>query len=78
MAVAMQATQDVCDQLIELANHENVSVRSEALGALAFCRGDRVVAVLELAAGDRIHSIAETAQQSLASQRLAASAGEPS
>ena len=69
MAVAMQATQDVCDQLVELAKHENVSVRNEALAALAECTGPHVFEVLELAARDASHSIAETARQSLVRHR---------
>jgi HEAT repeat protein len=76
MAVAMQATQDVCAQLVELAKHENVAVRKEALGALADCTGPRVVEVLQLAASDKNHSIAETARQSLAHHRQMASSGE--
>jgi HEAT repeat protein len=78
MAVAMQATQDVCGQLVELAKHENVSVRKEALAALAYCTGPAVVEVLELAVHDKNHSIAETAQQSLAyHQHTTSTAGKP-
>jgi HEAT repeat protein len=73
MAVAMQATQEVCSQLVELAKHENPSVRKEALAVLAHCTGPQVLAVLELAATDHNHSIAETAQRSLAHHRRAAS-----
>ena len=69
MAIAMQATQDVCEQLVELAKHENVAVRNEALAALADCTGPQVLEVLELAAGDANHGIAETAQRSLARRR---------
>jgi hypothetical protein len=69
MAVAMQATQDVCQQLVELAKHENVAVRQEALAALADCTGPQVIEVLELAAADANHSIAETARRSLARHR---------
>jgi HEAT repeat protein len=78
MAIAMQATQDVCDQLVELAKHENVAVRKEALAALAECTGPQVLDVLELAAGDPVRSIAETAQQSLLRhrQRDAGTSGE--
>jgi hypothetical protein len=66
MAIAMEAANDVQQQLIDLVGHENVAVRQEAVIALAHCHGDRVIATLKLAATDPIHSIAETAQQSLA------------
>lgn len=66
MALAMEATDDVRQQLIELVGHENASVRKEAVVALANCRGDLVVTTLKLAATDPIHSIAEAGQQSLA------------
>lgn len=66
MAVAMEATNDVRQQLIDLVGHENVSVRKEAVVALAHCHGAPVVATLKLAATDPNHSIAEAAQQSLA------------
>ncbi len=66
MAVAMAATSDVRQQLIDLVRHENVAVRKEAVAALANCRGEPVVATLKSAAADPNHSIAETAQQSLA------------
>ncbi len=73
MAVAMQATQDVCDQLVELAKHENASVRTEALAALAHCSGEAVSAVLQLASNDANHTIADTARQSLAQHQRRAS-----
>lgn len=66
MAVAMEATSDVRQQLIELVGHENVAVRKDAVAALANCQGDQVIATLKLAAADPIHSIAEAAKQSLA------------
>jgi hypothetical protein len=66
MAVAMGATQDVRQQLIDLVGHENVAVRKEAVIALANCHGEPVIATLKLAATDPTHSIAEAAQQSLA------------
>jgi HEAT repeat protein len=79
MAIAMEAAPNVCDQLIELAKHENVSVRNEALAALTHCDGPQVLAVLEWAARDANPGIARTAQESLARRRrlVAASGGEP-
>src|SRR5262249_19591684 len=66
MAVAMEAADDVRQQLIDLVGHENVSVRKEAVVALANCHGAPVIAALKLAAVDPIHNIAEAARQSLA------------
>jgi HEAT repeat protein len=66
MAIAMEATNDVRQQLIDLVEHENVAVRKEAIVALANCHGELVVATLKLAATEPTHSIAEAAQQSLA------------
>jgi HEAT repeat protein len=65
MALAMGAVQEACEQLVELAKHENVAVRKDALAALGECTGPQVLEVLELAAGDANHSIADTARQSL-------------
>jgi HEAT repeat protein len=65
MAIAMEATNDVQQQLIDLAGHENVAVRKEAVTALAHCSGDAVVAALKAAAADPHHSIAEAARHSL-------------
>ncbi|MEX2309404.1 MAG: HEAT repeat domain-containing protein [Pirellulales bacterium] len=78
MAVAMQATQDVLEPLVELAQHENASVRREAIAALGGCTGPQVLEVLERATDDANGSIAATAQQSLARhrQRAAGIAGE--
>jgi hypothetical protein len=77
MAVAMHAAQDVCGQLVELARHENQSIRKEALAALAECSGPQVLDVLESAAKDNNHSVAEAAQKSLAHYRHSGS-GDPS
>lgn len=66
MAVAMEATNDVRQQLIDLVGHENVAVRKEAVAALANCHGELVIATLKLAATDPTHTIAEAARQSLA------------
>jgi HEAT repeat protein len=66
MAVAMAATDDVQLQLIQLARHENGSVRKEAVLALGHCeRGDARKA-LETAAHDSVGSVVEAARQSLA------------
>lgn len=66
MAVAMDATNDVREQLIDLAHHESLSVRKEAITALAHCSDNQVVSTLKAAAADSHHLIAEAAQASLA------------
>jgi hypothetical protein len=66
MALAMEATNDIRRQLIDLVRHENLAVRKEAVAALAFCHGDPVIAAIKSAAADSNHSIAEVARQSLA------------
>jgi HEAT repeat protein len=66
MAVAMQATQDVVDVLVELAGHENVSVRQEAVTALGHCHGNNAIEAIERATRDANRSVAEAAIQSLA------------
>jgi HEAT repeat protein len=76
MALAMEATNDVREQLIELTSHENVSVRKEAVTALANCQGAAVISALKRAAADSNHTVAEAAQQSLARlQQEASTAG---
>jgi hypothetical protein len=70
MAIAMEAADDVRHQLVELVGHESVTVRKEAVAALACCHGDEVVSTLMRATSDANHDIAETAQRSLAQVRL--------
>ncbi len=70
MAVAMGAADDVRDQLIALARHENVSVRKEAVAALAFVTGPGVVTALDFAVRDTNRSVADAARQSLARLRF--------
>jgi hypothetical protein len=65
MALAMEAANDVRQQLTELAHNENVSVRKEAVAALAHCRGEKVAEALKLAAADANPTIAEQAKRSL-------------
>jgi HEAT repeat protein len=66
MAVTMEATGDVRQQLVDLARHENLTIRKEAITALAHCKSDEVIALLMTAATDPHHTIAEAAQASLA------------
>lgn len=66
MAIAMEAAQDVLEQLIELTSHENVSIRKEAVIALADCQGEAAVSAVKRAAEDSNHTVAEAAEESLA------------
>jgi HEAT repeat protein len=69
MALAMDATLDVCEQLIELTRHENVSLRKEAVAALAEAGGPQVVEALMAATRDKNRSVADAAQRSLSQQK---------
>lgn len=70
MAVAMAATDDLQPQLMELAHHENVAVRKEAVTALGCCIGSQGIKTLEAATRDANGSVAEAARQSLAKIKL--------
>jgi HEAT repeat protein len=65
MAVAMGAVDDVRTTMIALAQHENASVRREAVAALAYAHGEDVVETLEAATTDSIRSVADAARASL-------------
>jgi HEAT repeat protein len=67
MAVAMSATEDVSDQLIELARSDSVTIRKEAVAALGSCKGAPVLGALLLAAEDISQSVREAAIASLES-----------
>jgi HEAT repeat protein len=56
----------VRDQLIDMAEDENPAVRQEAVTALRYCRGAKIVAALELAMRDAHASVREAAAKSLA------------
>jgi HEAT repeat protein len=78
MAVAMEATADVLEQLLELTSHENAAVRKEAVTALADCKNESAIAALTRAAGDSNHTVAEAARQSLTKlQNGSSEAGSP-
>ena len=80
MAVAMEATADVQQQLIGMVEHDNVAVRQAAVTALANCQGHAIVAVLTAASSDANPSVAEAARQGLArlSDQQPSLAGPPS
>ncbi len=69
MAVAMAATDEVQPQLIGLAQHENATVRKEAILALGHCTCTDSEQVLTAASRDPIGSVAEAARQVLARRR---------
>ncbi len=66
MAVALAATDDVQPQLIELARHENVAVRKEAVLALGHCQQAGSAQVLDAASRDANGSVADAARASIA------------
>jgi hypothetical protein len=66
MAIAMAATDDVQPQLSELAHHENVAVRKEAVTALGLTHRPESEKSLEIATHDPNGSVAEAARRSLA------------
>ena len=66
MAVAMAATDDIQPQLIELARHENVAVRKEAVLALGHCHQAGSAPALDAATRDPSGSVAEAARTSIA------------
>jgi HEAT repeat protein len=66
MVMAMGAADDVREQLIALARHENATVRKEAVLALAQATGPGVSEALELALRDTNRSVADAARQCLA------------
>lgn len=69
MAVAMALAEEVEPQLIELARHENMSVRKEAILALGHCSQPEVDSVLAQAIHDEVAGIAEAARASLVRRR---------
>lgn len=77
MAVAMAATDEVQSQLIELARHENVAVRKEAVLALGHCRRMNSAQILEAATHDPNGSVAEAARKSLAQLQRVSLPAEP-
>jgi hypothetical protein len=74
MAVAMAATDDVQPQLAELARHENVALRKEAILAMGNCQRADSAQFLEAATRDPNGSVAEAARKSLAQLRTSNSA----
>jgi HEAT repeat protein len=66
MAVAMEATQDVCDQLIDLSRNENLALRREAVAALGNCIGRKAENAIRIALNDSHPSVRDAAANALA------------
>ena len=69
MAVAMGAADELQPQLIDLAQHESMTIRQEALLALGHCTCQDSENVLTAASRDPNGSVAEAARQTLAQRR---------
>lgn len=65
MAVAMSATDEVCEQLVELSQAENLAVQQAAVAALAKCTLPRATAALRLAMHDPHPVVRDMARRSL-------------
>jgi HEAT repeat protein len=65
MAVAMEATQDVCDLLIDLSRHENAALRREAVSALAQCLGAKAENAIRMAVDDAHQGVRDAARVAL-------------
>lgn len=66
MAVAMQATQVVCEQLIDLSRNENLALRREAVVALSTCVGSKAENAIRVALDDSHPSVRDAAADALA------------
>jgi HEAT repeat protein len=66
MAVAMEATQDVCDLLIVLSRNENLTLRRQAVAALGGCRGGKAENAIRIALDDSHPSVRDAAADALA------------
>jgi HEAT repeat protein len=66
MAVAMEAAQDVCEHLVELARNENASLRLEAIAALGGCMGGKAENAIRIALDDPHPSVRDAALEALA------------
>jgi HEAT repeat protein len=66
MAVAMGATQDVCEQLIALSRGENAGIRRDAVIALGRCAGAKVEKAIRISMEDAHQSVRDAASDALA------------
>ncbi|HEX2473353.1 MAG TPA: HEAT repeat domain-containing protein [Lacipirellulaceae bacterium] len=66
MAIAMSATQDVSEQLIELSRSENATVRREAVMALGRCVSAKAEHAIRVAMEDAHQSVRDAASDALA------------
>ena len=72
MAMAMGAADDVCEQLIILANDQDLGVRAHALTALGYCTSSAAKAALRKAEHDQHRSVYDAARASLEQLDVAA------
>jgi HEAT repeat protein len=66
MAVAMGATQDVCEQLVALSRSENAGLRRDAIAALGRCVGAKSENAIRAALEDAHQSVRDAASDALA------------
>jgi HEAT repeat protein len=66
MALAMSATQDVCEQLIELSRCENAGLRRDAVIALGSCSGPKSENAIRIAMEDAHQSVRDAASDAFA------------
>jgi HEAT repeat protein len=66
MAVAMEATQDVCEQLIDLSRNENLALRREAVAALGSCTSSKAENAIRIALDDSHPGVRDAAADALA------------
>jgi HEAT repeat protein len=66
MAIAMGATQDICEQLIQLIRNENAALRREAVAALGRCVGAKAENAIRVALEDAHQSVRDAAYEALA------------
>ena len=87
MARAMEAAQDVCEQLVDLCRSEHLALRREAVAALGSCVGGKAENAIRVALDDSHPSVRDAAadalartcagQQNLSSGAAAVSRGAP-
>jgi HEAT repeat protein len=65
MVAAMNAAEDVCNELITLADDKELAVRTDAVVALGTCTGSKALAALRKAEQDPQRAVREAAKRSI-------------
>jgi HEAT repeat protein len=65
MVAAMNAAEDVCNELIVLVDDQDLAARTNAVKALGGCTSPQVLAALRKAEQDPQRSVREAAKQSI-------------